>query len=76
MHCPTCKSENIKVIDTLPGCNNNIFRRRRCVNCGSRFRTAEIIIDGNEELSAEYRKSPKYQRTLNSIIAHTKGSNK
>lgn len=44
MKCPTCSSENIKVIDSRPVPENNSIRRRReCLACKFRFTTYEVI---------------------------------
>lgn len=46
MKCPHCNSDNIGVIDTLPGATNTIYRRRKCKDCGGLFHTVEIIDNG------------------------------
>jgi transcriptional regulator NrdR family protein len=76
MNCPKCGSENVKVVDTIPGCHNNIFRRRRCLICSTRFRTVEITIEGDEQLTAEYRETPKCRNAIDKFTRHMKGSNK
>ncbi|MBI4669384.1 MAG: transcriptional repressor NrdR [Elusimicrobia bacterium] len=44
MKCPYCVSEDSKVIDTRPGQENNVIRRRReCLSCHKRFSTYERI---------------------------------
>jgi len=54
MICPSCKSQNHKVIDTKPGessraiapirlTENCVRRRRLCINCGARWTTIEEI---------------------------------
>lgn len=44
MKCPSCGSENIKVVDSRPVDENNSIRRRReCIVCQSRFTTYEVI---------------------------------
>ncbi len=42
MHCPFCKSEENKVIDTREA-DQTIRRRRECLACGRRFTTYERI---------------------------------
>ena len=54
MFCPKCKSESIKVVDTMPGANNDIYRRRRCLNCGESFRSIEKIDDGTKAFQYGY----------------------
>ncbi|MEL0028375.1 MAG: transcriptional regulator NrdR [Perlucidibaca sp.] len=48
MHCPFCKAEDTKVIDSrLVAEGDQIRRRRECTSCGERFttfETAELVI--------------------------------
>lgn len=48
MHCPFCKTEDTKVIDSrLVTEGDQIRRRRECISCGERFttfETAELVI--------------------------------
>ena len=44
MRCPSCGSEDIKVVDSRPVEDNNSIRRRReCLECHNRFTTYEVI---------------------------------
>lgn len=44
MKCPSCASEDIKVVDSRPVDENNSIRRRReCLACQTRFTTYEVI---------------------------------
>ena len=44
MKCPSCASDDIKVVDSRPVEENNSIRRRReCLNCHTRFTTYEVI---------------------------------
>ena len=44
MKCPSCGSEDIKVVDSRPVEDNNSIRRRReCIACHNRFNTYEVI---------------------------------
>lgn len=44
MKCPSCGSEDIKVVDSRPVEENNSIRRRReCLACHNRFTTYEVI---------------------------------
>lgn len=44
MRCPSCGSEDIKVVDSRPVEDNNSIRRRReCLACHNRFTTYEVI---------------------------------
>ena len=45
MHCPRCRHEDTKVIDTrLVKGNHGIRRRRECLGCEHRFTTLEEIL--------------------------------
>ncbi len=45
MHCPKCKHDDTKVLDTRVGKNNlSIRRRRQCLSCSYRFSTVEDIV--------------------------------
>lgn len=44
MKCPSCGSDDIKVVDSRPVEDNNSIRRRReCLCCHARFTTYEVI---------------------------------
>lgn len=44
MHCPKCRHLDSRVVDTRPGKNNSLIRRRReCPECNYRFSTIEEI---------------------------------
>ena len=64
MRCPKCKCEKTKVMDTMPGCNNNVFRRRKCTNCDTLFRTVECIYIGNHANNLEYRDAYEAKSTF------------
>lgn len=53
MKCPHCNSDNIRVIDSLGGATNTIYRRRKCKGCGELFRTVEIIDNGSNPAVAK-----------------------
>ena len=53
MNCPHCKSNQIRVMDTMCW-NDEIYRRRKCYDCGKTFRTKEIHDDGSAEFSTNY----------------------
>ena len=48
MHCPFCKAEETKVIDSrLVAEGDQVRRRRECLNCAERFTTyesAELVL--------------------------------
>lgn len=71
MICPGCGSYGIKVVDTMPGDDSHIFRRRKCLDCGIKFRTVEIIGNDSDEFNKAYHeatlnKSPFY-KDINSM---------
>lgn len=44
MRCPSCGSDDLKVVDSRPVDENNSIRRRReCLNCQMRFTTYEVM---------------------------------
>jgi transcriptional repressor NrdR len=44
MRCPFCKNQNTQVIDSRSSEEGTIIKRRRkCLNCGKRFSTAETM---------------------------------
>ncbi|MCP4474237.1 MAG: transcriptional regulator NrdR [Gammaproteobacteria bacterium] len=44
MHCPFCKTEETKVIDSRLGSDDmSVRRRRECLHCSRRFNTAEQV---------------------------------
>ena len=63
MICPNCNSERTGVTDTLPGNDGNIYRRRKCRDCGQPFRSVELVIDDQGQYrygysEAHYRRHP------------------
>ena len=59
MKCPHCNSDKIGVIDTLGGATNTIYRRRKCKDCGGKFRTVEIIDNGSPVFAKGYSTAAK-----------------
>ena len=53
MRCPHCKSDNIRVIDSLPGGSSTTYRRRKCKDCNGLFHTVEIIDNGQNPAVAK-----------------------
>ena len=43
MHCPFCRDNDTKVIDSRPSGPAAIRRRRECLGCGKRFTTYEKV---------------------------------
>lgn len=44
MHCPYCKSEDTRVVDTSHDAKGGVRRRRECQNCSRRFTTYERAV--------------------------------
>lgn len=74
MHCPFCKAQDTKVIDSrLVAEGEQVRRRRECLNCGERFTTyegAELVLprivkqNGNREPFDERKLRAGLQRAL------------
>lgn len=54
MNCPNCGSDDISVKDTMHGPDGKIYRRRRCNECGEKFRSVEEIAEDTEEFRSAY----------------------
>ena len=48
MDCPVCGKNQTKVVDSRP-INGSVRRRRKCLICGHRFTTFEVISDEEEK---------------------------
>ena len=64
MICPKCKSDKGHVKDTMNSPDGKIYRRRLCMNCGTRFRTVESIDDGSEEFRRAYSNAAEIKSPL------------
>lgn len=65
MICPKCKSTSVYVTETAHGLNNEIYRRRWCRDCDTKFRTVETIIDQTDHQSnKEYVNAIRNKSTL------------
>jgi transcriptional repressor NrdR len=53
MHCPQCKHDDTRVLDTRTPDAQSIKRRRQCAACGFRFSTLEKPV--REDVSVEKR---------------------
>lgn len=54
MTCPNCGGTDIYVVDTLNGEDGYIYRRRKCRDCNTKFRTAELKIKNDMDLTRGY----------------------
>lgn len=59
MNCPKCNSLNIKVMETINGLNNEIHRRKKCIDCSLVFRSIEVIDLSGKVFEKEYRSALK-----------------
>lgn len=62
MNCPYCQSVNIRVVETLNGKNNEIYRRRKCWDCNSLFRSIEVIDKSKKVFKTGYSEAMKRKR--------------
>lgn len=53
MKCPKCEGKT-KVIDTVHGSSNEVYRRRKCLECDHRFYTQESEAVNNAAFKSEY----------------------
>jgi transcriptional regulator NrdR family protein len=52
-------------METLNGANNEIYRRRKCWDCNSLFRSIEVIDKSNKVFGTGYSKAMKRKRGTN-----------
>lgn len=84
MHCPFCKAQDTKVIDSrLVAEGEQVRRRRECLQCGERFTTyegAELVMprivkqNGNREPFDEMKLRAGLQRALENARSVSKKS--
>lgn len=56
MRCPKC-SGRVKVVDTTNSEENEIYRKRKCLDCGHVFYTTEFEVEQTNAFLHEYHKS-------------------
>lgn len=57
MHCKSCNYPDSRVVDTTKDDKTNqIYRRRECIKCGSRFTTQEHFRENYK--NSPYKTSP------------------
>lgn len=71
MKCPKCAGE-VRVRDTTYTEENEIYRRRKCLDCGHVFYTMEFEVEASPEFRKEWRKfhrtaKPNYNRKSRKI---------
>lgn len=59
MKCPKCNGK-VQVVETIQMPENQVARRRKCLECGRRFYTSEQIVKADLEILDEMA---KYHRT-------------
>ena len=55
MTCPRCGSDNVRVLETIPGYESKVYRRRKCVQCDTKFKTIEDILPDDSTSQNDYR---------------------
>ena len=53
MNCPKC-DDTVLVIDTVNLPSNEIYRKRKCSECGHIFYTAEFEVEHNQDFIDEW----------------------
>jgi transcriptional regulator NrdR family protein len=56
MKCSKC-SGKVKVLDTIHSAENEIYRRRKCLECGRIFFSTEFEVETTADFLDEYHKS-------------------
>ena len=64
MICTKCGGK-IRVVDTYHSNNNEIYRRRKCDDCGRGFYTVEFEVDDDERLKQELRSTHRWKQSHN-----------
>ena len=69
LFCPKCGVKSIVLDSALDKENNELYRKRKCVQCGQDFFTIEFVVDNDEkfqefwlELKREHRRNYKKER--------------
>lgn len=57
MKCSKCGSNNLRVMDTFSDLDEEIYRRRKCLDCGEKIYTVEYEVEPNEEFKKAYGKA-------------------
>lgn len=64
MICPVCGSEYNFVRETAQGSDGKVYRRRRCGNCESKFRTVEAVLADEDESRKGYSEAMRNKSPL------------
>ena len=58
MLCPECNSDNVGVIDVVKNKQQNeIYRQRKCRDCGYKFHTIEFEVEYDGQLKRDWHKN-------------------
>lgn len=69
MICPSCRQGPTKVIDSRHGVNGT-RRRRKCLRCGTRFSTREVVDAPSVATARPARTTIDYLREAAQDISH------
>lgn len=53
MVCPKCKGK-LKVIDSMDVSQNEVYRRKKCLNCGHLLYTCEFEVEATKLFKKEW----------------------
>lgn len=63
MLCPKCNGK-VLVTDTRGTPNNDIYRERKCVNCGYIFYTIEFEVESTDDFKKEWSKYHRHWKEV------------
>lgn len=55
MKCSKCGSDNLRVMDTFSYLDEEVYRRRKCLDCGELIYTVEYEVEFNDEFHKTYK---------------------
>ena len=65
MKCPKCEGK-VRTIDCVNTRHNEVYRRKKCTECGLEFYTCECVVKPDKEFKGEwglnYRKHKKEEK--------------
>lgn len=63
MKCSKCGSDNLRVMDTFPYLDEEVYRRRKCLDCGELIYTVEYEVECNDEFQKTYKELGRMKRS-------------
>lgn len=57
MRCSKCGSDNLRVMETFSEFDEEVYRRRKCLDCGEKIFTVEYEVEQNEEFKKIYKEA-------------------